>query len=188
MFFNLLKAYQYAHYKELISNVEIIFLTGGFLIGLLLVFTISFVYFFSADKTIFKKLQPLFSSAKNYIAHLQPEKNSNRSLLHAEWFLDSFFKVRRSRDVSHYSPELMQNIFKRHHFAAVISVFIIYLFLLIIGYFIDYPFFQLPAGAAITFLFAVLIGVTRRHCLFLSKLERSCADCFYCGDEFFIPS
>jgi hypothetical protein len=158
--FYLLKAYEYAHYKELIGNVEIIFLTGGFLIGLLLVFLVSFLYFFSADRTIFKILQPLFSSAKNYIANLQPEKNSGRSLIYSEWFLDSFFKVRRCRDVSHYSPELMEKIFKRHHFAAVISVFIIYLFLLLIGYFIDQPFFQLPAGASITLLFAVLIGVT----------------------------
>ena len=158
--FYLLKAYQYAHYKELIANVEIIFLSGGFLVGLLLVFTISFLYFFSADKTIFKKLQPLFSSAKNYISHLQPEKNRSGALLNSEWFLDSFFKVRRCRDVSHYSEELMEKIFKRHHFAAVISVFIIYVFLLVIGFFIDQPFFQLPAGAAVTLLFAVLIGVT----------------------------
>jgi len=158
--FYLLKAYQYAHYKELIANVEIVFLTGGFLIGLLLVFIVSFLYFFSADRTIFKILQPLFSSAKNYISTLQPEKASGRSLIYSEWFLDSFFKVRRCRDVSHYSPELMEKIFKRHHFAAVISVFIIYLFLLLIGYFIDQPFFQLPAGASITLLFAVLIGVT----------------------------
>ncbi len=158
--FYLLKAYQYSHYKELIANGDILLLTGGFLIGLLLVFVISFVYFFSADRTIFKRLQPLFSSAKNYIANLQPEKNSNRSLLYSEWFLDSFFSVRRCRDVSHYSDELMEKIFKRHHLAAVISVFIIYLFLLLIGYFIDQPFFQLPAGASITLLFAVLIGVT----------------------------
>src|SRR5215210_6941231 len=48
--FYLLKAYQYAHYKELITNTEIIFITGGFLIGLLLVLAISFIYFFSADK------------------------------------------------------------------------------------------------------------------------------------------
>ncbi|MDB5206710.1 MAG: patatin-like phospholipase family protein [Flavisolibacter sp.] len=158
--FYLLKAYQYSHYKELITNIEIIFLSGGFLIGLFLVFTISFLYFFSADRTILKILQPLFSTAKNYISTLQPEKNAGRSLIRSEWFLDSFFRVRRCRDVSHYSPELMEKIFKRHHFAAVISVFIIYLFLLMIGFFLEYPFFQLPAGAAVTLLFAVLIGVT----------------------------
>lgn len=160
LIFYLISAYQYSHYKELITNTEIIFISGGFLIGLLLVLLISFIYFFSADKTIFKKLQPLFSSAKNYISHLQPEKATGRSLTHSEWFLDSFFKVRRCRDVSHYSEELMEKIFKRHHFAAVISVFIVYLFLLLIGYFLDYRFFQLPAGASVTLLFAVLIGVT----------------------------
>jgi hypothetical protein len=160
LLFYLLRAYRYSHYKELIANTEIIFLTGGFLIGLLLVFIISFFYFFSADRTILKILQPLFSTAKNYISTLQPEKNSGRSLIRSEWFLDSFFRVRRSRDVSHYSTELMEKIFKRHHFAAVISVFIIYLFLILIGFFLDYRFFQLPAGAAVTLLFAVLIGVT----------------------------
>ncbi|HZH36863.1 MAG TPA: patatin-like phospholipase family protein, partial [Flavisolibacter sp.] len=98
---------------------------------------------------------------KNYISHLQPEKNSTgRSLIHSEWFLDSFYRVRRCRDVSHYSQELMENIFKRHHFAAVISIFIVYLFLLLVGFFIDYPFFQFPAGASVTLLFAILIGVT----------------------------
>lgn len=158
--FYLLRAYQYAHYKELIPNVEIIFLTGGFLIGLLLVLAASFLYFFRADKTIFKKLQPLFSSAKNYISNFQPEKTTGSALIRAEWFLDSFFRVRRCRDVSHYSLELMEKIFKRHHFAAVISVFIIYVFLLLIGFFIEYRFFQLPAGASVTLLFAVLIGVT----------------------------
>jgi hypothetical protein len=160
LFFYLFKAYEYLHHKELISTVEIAFSTGGFLIGLIMVLAASFFYFFSADKTIFKKLQPLFSSAKNYISYLQPEKNSNRSLIYSEWFLDSFYRVRRCRDVSHYSHELMEKIFKRHHFAAVISIFIIYLFLLLIGYLLDYPFFQLPAGASITLLFAILIGVT----------------------------
>ncbi len=90
LIFYLLRAYQYSHIKELISNTEIIFISGGFLIGLLLVFTISFVYFFSADKTIFRKLQPLFASAKNYISTLQPEKNNGRALIRSEWFLDSF--------------------------------------------------------------------------------------------------
>lgn len=161
LFYYLANAYGYLHQKMLIDNIEIAIITGGFLIGLLLVLTMSFFYFFSADRTIFKILQPLFSSAKNYISTLQPEKGGNgNSLIRSEWFLDSFYRVRRCRDVSHYSQELMEKIFKRHHFAAVISIFIVYLFLLLIGFFIEYPFFQLPAGASVTFLFAILIGVT----------------------------
>lgn len=159
--FYLVKAYSYLHRKELIDNIEIAIITGGFLIGLLLVLAMSFFYFFSADRTIFKALQPLFSSAKNYISHLQPEKNgAGRTLIHSEWFLDSFYRVRRCRDVSHYSHDLMEKIFKRHHFAAVLAIFVVYLLLLVVGFFIDYPFFQFPAGASATLLMAILIGVT----------------------------
>jgi hypothetical protein len=161
LIFYLLKGYQYAHYKELIPNVEIIFLFTGFIAGLLLILSISFIYFFRVDKTIFKKLQPAFNSARNYFAHLQPENiaASNLSLIHSEWFLDSFFRVRRCRDVSHYSHELMEKIFKRHHFAAVVSLLIAYVFLILIGFFLDSKFFQLPAGASITLFCAILIGV-----------------------------
>jgi hypothetical protein len=155
----MINAYQFAHYKELISNVEIIFIGAGFIIGLLFILSISFFYFFSADKTILKRLQPLFNNAKHVIGHLQPEHPTGRALIRAEWFLDSFTKVRRCRDVSHYSHELMETIFKRHHFAAVVSVFIAYLFLILIGFFADNRFFQLPAGASIILLCAILIGV-----------------------------
>ena len=44
--FFLIKSYSFAHYKELIPNIEFIFLTLGFLVGLLLILTISFFYFF----------------------------------------------------------------------------------------------------------------------------------------------
>src|SRR6478672_8417765 len=44
--FYLVRAYEFAHVKELISNVEIIFLTLGFMAGLLLILSISFFYFF----------------------------------------------------------------------------------------------------------------------------------------------
>ncbi len=160
LIFYLLKAYQYAHYKELIANVEIIFLSLGFLTGFLLILAVSFFYFFRADRTILKRLEPVFTSAKNYISHLQPEHNTgNRSIIHTEWFLESFWKVRRSRDVSHYSPELMEKVFKQHHFAAVISLLIAYVVLLLIGFFLDSEFFQLPAGASITLFIAILVGV-----------------------------
>src|SRR6476620_2061358 len=159
--FYLVKAYEFAHYKELINNVEIIFLTVGFMAGLLLILSISFFYFFRADRTIFKKLQPAFNNAKNVLYHFQPEPHpaTIKSLIYSEWFLDSFFRIRRCRDVSHYSRDLMEKIFKRHHFAAVVSLLISYLFLIIIGFFLDHKFFQLPAGACITLLFAILIGV-----------------------------
>jgi hypothetical protein len=170
LFFYLIKAYQFAHYVELIPNVEIIFITIGFLAGLLLILAISFLYFFRADKTILRKLQPSFKNARSYIAHLQPDHASNSaSLIHSEWFLDSFFSVRHCRDVSHYSAELMEKIFKRHHFAAVISILIAVAFLIVTGFFLEYKLFQIPAGASITLFFGVLIGVSGSIAYFLQS-------------------
>lgn len=169
--FFLVKAYQFAHYRELISNVEIAFLTGGFLAGLFFVLAISFFYFFRADKTILRKLQPAFNNAKSYIATLQPEQNKSngKSLIYSEWFLDSFFRIRRCRDVSHYSAELMEKIFKRHHFAAVVSMLFAYVFLIIIGFFLDNKIFQLPAGASATIFFAILIAVSGAFAYFFQS-------------------
>ncbi|HEY0750104.1 MAG TPA: patatin-like phospholipase family protein, partial [Chitinophagaceae bacterium] len=159
--FFLIKGYQYTHYRELIPNIEIFFLALGFFAGMLFVFIMSFLYFFRADKSILKNLQPLFENAKNFVAHLQPEHVPVKAsrLIHTEWFLDSFTKVRKCRDVSHYSHHIMEKVFKRHHFAAVISILIAYLFLIMLGFFQDSPAFQLPAAASITIFFAILIGV-----------------------------
>lgn len=170
LIFYLVKAYQFAHYVELIPNVEIIFLTIGFIAGLILILAISFLYFFRADKTILRRLQPAFKNARSYIAHLQPDQVTNGySLIHSEWFLDSFFSFRRCRDVSHYSADLMEKIFKRHHFAAVISILAAVLFLILTGFFLEYKFFQIPAGASITMFFAVLIGVSGAITYFLQS-------------------
>ena len=170
LIFYLIKAYQFAHYVELISNVEIIFITIGFLAGLLLILAISFLYFFRADKTILRKLQPAFKNARSYISHLQPDHVSNSySLIRAEWFLDSFSSFRHCRDVSHYSAELMEKIFKRHHIAAVISILIAVAFLILTGFFLEYKLFQIPAGASITLFFGVLIGVSGAVAYFLQS-------------------
>ena len=161
LIFYLIKAYQFSHYKELIPNVEIIFITLGFITGLLLSLTVSFLYFFGADKTILKRIQPLFKGATALVSQLQPEQpRRTASLIRAEWFLTSFTAVRRCRDVSHYSEDLMTTIFKRHHFAAVISVLLAVFFLITIGFFLESPLFQIPAGASITLLFAILIGTS----------------------------
>ena len=73
LIFYIIKGYQYAHYKELVPNVEIIFIGVGFFLGLFFVLLISFFYFFSADRTILRRLQPLFNNATHAISHLQPE-------------------------------------------------------------------------------------------------------------------
>jgi len=171
LIFFLIHGYWFTHDKELIPTVEIFFLALGFLAGLIFILAMSFFYFFSADKTILRTILPLFNNAKSYIANLQPGEPvaTKNSLVRTEWFLNSLLRVKRCRDVSHYSDELMEKIFKRHHFAAVICILIAYIFLILIGFFLDYKAFQIPAAASITLFFAILIGVSGAFAYFFQS-------------------
>ncbi len=165
------RAYEFTRYKELISNVEILFLAGGFLCGLFLILAASFLYFFRADRSILRRMIPEISNPGEYITHLRPVREiyHSESVIHVEWYFESPLKLRPTRDVRHYTPQFVESLFKRHHFAAIISVFAAFLFLIGIGFFLDSPFFQIPAAASITIFFSILIGVAGAFSYFLQS-------------------
>ena len=171
LIFYFFKAWHFDHYKELIPTVDIIFLCGGFLSGLIFILAISFIYFFGADRTILRRMLPIINNPKEYITHLQahPAKITDENLLNVEWYLENPVSVKKTRNVSHYTQHFVDTLFKRHHFAAVIAIFIAFLFLLIIGFFLEDKFFQIPAAASITILFAILIGVSGAFTYFLQS-------------------
>ncbi len=165
------KAFHFDQYRELISPTEILFLFGGFFSGLIFILAVSMVYFFRADRSIFRKMMPVISNPKSYITHLKPIKEvyHGAPLLKVEVYFDTPIKLRPVRDVAHYTNDFVATIFKRHHFAAIISVFAAFLFLLLIGFFLDHAFFQLPAAASITIFFSILIGVAASITYFLQS-------------------
>ncbi|HYC39790.1 MAG TPA: patatin-like phospholipase family protein [Chitinophagaceae bacterium] len=169
--FYFFKAYEFVHRKELVSTVEFAFLAAGFLFGLLLILGLSFIYFFRADRSIMRRMMPIIQNPTEYITHLRPvrEVYHSESFMRVEWYFENFFRIRRVRDVSHYTREFVESIFKRHHFAAILSVFAAFVFLVITGFFLDYPVFQLPAAASITIFFSILIGVAGAFTYFLQS-------------------
>jgi hypothetical protein len=171
LIFYFIKAYHFDHYKELISTTEILFLVGGFLCGLVFMIAISFFYFFRADRSILRRMMPMITNPNSYITHLQPVKEVHfgSPLLKVEWYFETPSKLRRCRDVSHYTQEFVDSIFKRHHFAAILSVFAAFIFLVGIGFFLEHPFFQIPAAASITIFFSILIGVAGAITYFLQS-------------------
>ena len=72
LIFYFFHAWNFDRYKELIPTGEFLFLAGGFLAGLILILAISFVYFFRADRSIFRRMMPGAKSLDDYIAHLKP--------------------------------------------------------------------------------------------------------------------
>ena len=169
--FYVFKAYRFDHFKELISTTEILFLFGGFACGLIFILAASFIYFFRADISILRRMMPVISNPRSYITHLSPVKEIYHAspLIKVHSYFESPLKIKPVRDVSHYTDEFIESIFKRHHFAAIISVFAAFIFLVFIGFALDYAFFQLPAAASITIFFSILIGVAGAVTYFLQS-------------------
>ncbi|MEI9944248.1 MAG: hypothetical protein WDN26_08465 [Chitinophagaceae bacterium] len=169
--FYFFRAYEFTHYKELMADADIIFLAIGFLTGLVFILAVSLFYFFRADRSIMRRMMPVISNPSEYITHLQPvpETFHHESLIKTKSYFDTPFHIRAARDVRHYTPQFIDSLFKRHHFAAIICVFAAFIFLIIVGFFLEIPFFQIPAAASITVLFAILIGVAGAFSYFLQS-------------------
>ncbi len=171
LLFYFFKAYEFDRYRELISTIDILFLVGGFLAGLILILAISLIYFFRADRSILRRMMPVISNPNSYISHLTKVKEVHvgETLMKVEWYFETPVRLRRTRDVSHYTQEFVDSIFKRHHLAAILSVFAAFVFLIILGFFLENPFFQIPAAASITIFFSILIGVAGAFSYFLQS-------------------
>ncbi len=171
LIFYLIKAVDFTRNKELLSPGEILVMVIGFLLGFILFILVSFLYFFRADKTIIRRMSPVIGNPKLFRTQFRrtSTKLHESRLIKVDWYLNTPFHVKKVRDVSHYSREFIDTIFSRHHFAAVLSIFISFVFLIVLGFFLDYRFFQLPAAASIVVFFAVFIAVAGSFTYFLQS-------------------
>lgn len=167
--FYVIKAWHFLEVKELFPVTEILFFVGGFTGGLVVILAASLIYFFRADKTILQRMMPVIAEPKNFIVHFGQVKEvfHDKPLIRVRSYLETPFRLRPARDVSHYTEEYVESIFRGHHIAAILSVFAAFLFLILIGFFLDHAFFQLPAAGSITIFFSILIGVSGAVTYFL---------------------
>jgi hypothetical protein len=165
------QAIEFDSNKELMTNGEIAWLIAGFLTGFFLVIGLSLLYFFGADRTIIRQMTPLIANPKLFKSQFKSKDvqvNTSR-LIRVNWYMSGPFSVKQVRDVSHYSKEFIEKIFSRHHFAAILSICIAFLFLVVVGFFMDEPAFQLPAAASIFLFFSILLAVSGAFSYFLES-------------------
>lgn len=160
LLFYCVRAVQYDSARELMQPFEIFLLINGFLSGLILATTLSLVYFFGAEKTLMRKMEAVISEPHRFHGQygLGGHHHHEQGLIQVNWFLNTRFKWKKPREIAHYSPEFIETIFKRHHFSAVISIILAFLFLAMIGLAQDIPLFRLPAAAGILLLFTIFIA------------------------------
>ena len=186
LIFYFFSAVHYDINKELMGTWEILLLTFGFIGGFLLTTIIGFIYFFSADKTIYYRMGDNIKIAnKNYddvfnTTILPKEKYEMR----IDWFLSASLKLRKPRDVRHYSKEFLDSIFKHHHIAAVLAFFIAFIFLITIGFTSDKRLFQIPAAASIAIFFSLIVAAVGAFSIFLKNWSIPVLILFYVGLNF----
>jgi hypothetical protein len=158
--FYFIKAVSYARYQELFTGWAVLIMVAGFVAGFVVSVMLAFIYFFGADRTIYRTMGTVLRQAnvdyEQYAKEkpLPPEKKDIR----VDWFLSARLHLRMPRDVRHYSQDFLDTVFKRHHISAVIAITIAFLFLIGMGYISDNRLFELPAAASITLFFAILIA------------------------------
>jgi hypothetical protein len=162
---------QFAAHKELLATGDIVLLGAGFLTGFTSLILLSLLYFFRADKTIIRRMTPVISNPRLFKTQFRNRglRLHESRLIKVEWYLNSPFHVKKVRDVSHYSREFIEAMLSRHHFAAVLCIFIAFIFLIMLGFFLDYRIFQLPAAASIIVFFAIFIAVAGAFSYFLQS-------------------
>jgi hypothetical protein len=171
LIFYCIKAVQFSSTRELLPAGRILWLSVGFLLGFFLIIIMSLLYFFRADKTIIRRMTPVISNPKLFKSQFRKEevKLNESRLMRVQWYMNSPTTIRKTRDVSHYSKDFIENIFNRHHISAVLSIFVAFIFLIAVGFFMDSRFFQLPAAASILIFFAILISLSGAFTYFLQS-------------------
>ncbi len=96
--------------------------------------------------------------------HRAPRKNVKRKYKPKEWRVDTYLSSRLTlrlvRGTQHYDEDLIQAIFKQNHLNATIIELSAIVLLIVIGFFRDVPFFQIPAGASILLIFSIFIMIS----------------------------
>ncbi|UAY52277.1 patatin-like phospholipase family protein [Ferruginibacter albus] len=171
LIFYFIRLSQFDSNRELLTGGQIVLLLLGFIGGLLLLLIFSFAFFFGADRRILKTIAPVIADPKMFKKNYDPTVNPQQDGfgMKVSYFFSSGFRLKKARSVSHYSQLFLDRIFKRHHFAGMIGVLLAFIFLVIVGFFLDVKAFQVPAAASIIIFFAIMIAVIGALTYFLQS-------------------
>ncbi|RYD76795.1 MAG: hypothetical protein EOP53_14055 [Sphingobacteriales bacterium] len=159
LIFYFIKLYQFDDYKELMSFGEVAGIIIGILCGIVLLIAISFAYFFGAGKTIDRTLSSIIGNPELFNKTFKGRRQSPDEFgLKVNSYLTATMRMRQCREVGHYRQDFLDAIFKRHHIAAMVCMFLAFIFLIVVGFFLEYKIFEMPAAASILIFFAVMIA------------------------------
>jgi hypothetical protein len=157
---------QFQHEYEFVTNKNLIFDVLGFLAGVSAMVFLNAAYFQLANKdlvAIAKQSKRAFKLLRRSYYRKHDERfedlQATELTFRIDYYLSNKLSIKRTRVVAHYDPELLDEVFKQHHWNAILIQFLSIGTLLLLGIYIEEPFFQIPAAASIFFAFSVFTSV-----------------------------
>lgn len=171
LIFYLVRSFQFNLSKELMTAGEHLMLVGGFALGFILLLAFSFIFFFSADRKILRSMAHVIANRQHFRSAYDPHKKPQPDGfgMKVGYYLSVRFSLRKARNVSHYSENFLDSIFKQHHFTAIKGILFAFAFLILAGFFLDLKFFQVPAAVSITIFFALMVSIIGALTYFLQS-------------------
>ena len=163
------KLYVFDKTKELMRPEEILVLIGGILAGFIVLLLVSFAYFFGAERTIQRTINPIIEMDKHFSQHYTDSGRQDDFGLKVTSYLGKGFRFRQTRNIAHYDHNFLDLVFTRHHFSGIISIAMAFVFLIVVGFFMDNPVFEAPAAASIFIFFAAMTAVIGALSYFLQS-------------------
>ncbi len=156
--------------KELMTVGEVLIVIAGILTGFIFLLAISYAYFFGAEKTIQRTITPIIEMDQHFNQQYIPGQSTQEGIgLKVSYYMGKGFRFKKTRNVAHYSQVFIDTVFKRHHFSGIISIVLAFAFLIVVGFFMDFRIFQVPAAASILIFFSVMTAVIGALSYFLQS-------------------
>ncbi|GAB4492018.1 MAG: hypothetical protein OHK0045_18860 [Raineya sp.] len=147
------------------SETEIWWNAAGLLGGFLLMCGFFFFYFFLTNLDIFKMVKKVGEGLnvqirKTKIARINIKERydtARRDKIRIDYYFAHPFSFRKVREVIGIDKTTLMKVFNQNHFNAVIIQSTIFIVVMILGYFEENPYFQIPAGASLVLLLTLLV-------------------------------
>ncbi len=136
---------------------------GSLTLGIVLMILFSFSYFIATVRIL--ELPDEKGKEKNPLKPLKllmkkGKRIGSRSRKSVNSYLRTPFKLKRTRDVSHYSAETLLETIQQHHFSASVFFVALIFVVIILGLVGDYQPFVIPAGGTIFLIFSLYLMIT----------------------------
>ncbi|MEO7523547.1 MAG: hypothetical protein ABIT58_05595, partial [Ferruginibacter sp.] len=167
--FYFIRLYQFDDYRELMTTLEVLTELAGISLGFILLLFVSFIYFFRAEKIIVRRIAPIVGNPELFKKTFTGKHHSDEFGLKVSYYITGRLHARQVRSVNHYRQDFIDHIFKRHHIAAIASMLLSFVFLVLIGFLLENKYFEMPAAASVLVFFAIMIAVIGALTYFLQS-------------------